>query len=184
MNNTTSAKLNKYAEILAGVMEALHWSAAASMVALGICAAVSWDWLDGIFARINEPSLSTYGFEIVATQGRLESRAVWLFAIAAVVILALMALVCRNVRLILKRSRSASPFQRENVRMLREIGLFFLAIPVVSLAMSVLLRLLLGDAVEAATLDPTHFVMGIFMLCLSLAFDHGAALEADTEGLV
>ena len=184
MKQTTSEKLMRIAEFLAGVMEVLHWMAAAAMAALGVCSLAAWGWLGGILSRVEDLSLSTYGFEISAGEGGLAAKAVLLFAIAAVVILSLMAMIFRNVRLILKRSRGTSPFQQDNVRMLREIGIFFIAIPAVSLTMAVLLRLLLGDTVETATLDPTHFVMGIFMLCLSLAFDRGAALEADTEGLV
>lgn len=184
MKQKTSKTLYRFAEVLAGIMEVLHWIAAVTMIAFGIVAAVAWEQLERVIAQVENPSLSTYGFEIVAREGSLKPMAIWLFAITAVIILSLMAMVCRNVRLILKLSRDGSPFQRDNVRMLREMGFFFLAIPVISLTMGVLLILLLGDTMEGAFLDPTHFVIGVFLLCLSLVFDRGAALEAETEGLV
>ena len=69
--------------------------------------------------------------------------------IGAVIILSLMAMVFRNLYLIIKRSETGTPFQPDNIRMLREIGIFAIAIPIVGLIMSIVCRLVLGvDAVE------------------------------------
>lgn len=62
-----------------------------------------------------------------------------------------MAMVFRNVYLIFRTAKGKTwfakgdtPFQKDIVRMVREIGIFYLAVPIVSLLMSVVAVLVLG----------------------------------------
>ena len=107
-----------------------------------------------------------------------------LFSGGAAVILSLMAMVFRNIYLIMKKSENATPFQKDNVRMVREIGIFLLSVPMVGLIMSIVARLVLGvDNVEASVgLD--SFMVGLVVLCLSQFFAQGMELEADVDGLL
>ncbi|MCI8497508.1 MAG: hypothetical protein HFE85_04585, partial [Clostridiales bacterium] len=99
-------------------------------------------------------------------------------------IFSLMAMVFRNLYLIVKKSEDTTPFQKDNIRMLKEIGIFSIAVPIVGLIMSIIIRLVLGvDTVETSVrLD--GFVMGIIVLCLTQFFAHGAELEKDVDGLL
>ena len=96
----------------------------------------------------------------------------------------LMAMVFRNVYLILRNSENATPFQPDNVRMVREIGIFLIAVPVVGLLVSMAARLVLGvDAVEGSV-NLGSVMVGLVVLCLSRFFARGMELENETEGLL
>ena len=108
----------------------------------------------------------------------------FLFGIGAIMILSFMAMVFRNINLIIKKSEDSTPFQADNIRMLKEIGIYAIAIPVISLIMSVVCRVILGvDAVETSV-NVYGFSMGIIILCLTQFFVYGARLEKDVEGLL
>ena len=148
--------IQKIALVLTKILELLHWVGTASMAALAICSVAAGPWLSGLLERIlpqYRPELNTYGYEMTVTNaaGAVEPRAVLLFGISAVFILSLMAMVFRNVHLILKKSQESTPFQPDNIRMLREIGIFCIVVPVIGLVMSAVSRLVQGlDAVETS----------------------------------
>lgn len=180
-------RFHKATRILAKVVEVGHWIAAVSMA---VIFALSLFMGAGVVRNVSladfGASLSTYGFEIeiINKAGQVDLTALRLFCVAAVVILSLMAMVFRNIFLILKRSEKATPFQKDNVRMVREIGIFLLSVPVAGLIMSGVARLILEvDQVEASVgLD--SFMVGLVVLCLSQFFARGMELEADVDGLL
>lgn len=109
----------------------------------------------------------------------------------AVLILCLMAMVFRNIYLILKTARGqtkfskgATPFQEDVTRMIREIGIFYLAAVVVGLACSVLAVLILGPETTETSLNLSNVMVGLLMLCLSQAFADGTKLRQDVDGLL
>ena len=127
-----------------------------------------------------------YGFEVNASyvDGSIDMTTFLLFEIGAVIILILMAMVFRNVHLIFKKSENGTPFQKDNIRMLKEIGIFSITVPVIGLVMSVIIRLVIGvDAVEI-NINQSGLFMGIIVLCLTQYFIYGAELEKDVDGLL
>ena len=81
-----------------------------------------------------------------------------------------------------KFSEGNTPFQKDIVRMIREIGIFLIASAAVSM-----LTTLIGSIVISSTytvFDIQSAVFGIFMLCLSSWFNYGEKLEKDVDGLV
>ena len=182
-------KLNKVVKIVARVLEVVHWVATGLMVAVAICSASASQYL-GYFIDMNglseESEISVYGFEVglLNSAGEVNTKTLMLFAIGAVIIYALVAMIFRNIYLIIKKSESETPFNNDNIRMLREIGIFSIAIPVIGLIMSTIIRLVVGvDAVEA-DVNLEGFVMGIIVLCLTQFFVYGAELEKDVDGLL
>lgn len=179
-------KLDKATRIVAKIFEVGHWIGAVSMV-VGLVLTV----VMGEGAFFGDPgeagaALTSYGFElqVIDGAGTLNIGAVQVFLVGGAIVMGLMAMVFRNVYLILKSSENATPFQPDNVRMVREIGIFLIAIPVVGLAASVAARLVLGvDAVESSV-DMSSVVVGLVVLCLSHIFARGMELEADVDGLV
>ena len=181
--------IDKLAKVITKILEITHWVGAAIMAAAAVCAAVAPQWLDyfvGIDATEYGADLSTYGFEITApiSNGEVDKTTFILFAIGAIIILTLMAMVFRNLYLIIKKSEGTTPFQKDNVRMLREIGIFCISIPVVGLVMSVIARLVIGHEIAEISNSMDGFIMGIIVLCLTQFFAHGVELEKDVDGLL
>ncbi|MCH5210874.1 MAG: DUF2975 domain-containing protein [Oscillospiraceae bacterium] len=181
--------LNKVVKIVAKVFEIAHWVCACIMVVMAICSSQVAERLSLFFNMSNPERIgeaSVYGFEVdlVNSAGGVNKTSLLLFAIGAVIIYALVAMIFRNIYLIIKRSESETPFNKDNIRMTREIGIFSIAIPVIGLIMSTILRLVVGvDAVETSV-NLSGVIIGIMVLCLTQFFAYGAQLEKDVDGLL
>lgn len=179
--------VNKIAKVIAKVLEIVHWVATGLMAASAICSAAAPQYL-GYFMDMSEleGETSVYGFEVALSNssGEISTATLMLFAIGSVIIFALVAMIFRNIYLIIKKSESGSPFQKDNIRMLKEIGIFSIAIPVIGWIMSTIIRLVVGVDVTETSVDLYGFVMGIIVLCLTQFFVYGSELERDVDGLV
>lgn len=183
-------RIDKLAQVITKIVEVFHWIAAALMLAAGVCAVAAPSYI-GYFVGFDAKeccgaALSLYGFEIHAKviDGNVDMTAFFLFAIGAVLILVLMAMIFRNLSLIIKKSEGTTPFQPVNVRLLREVGYFAIAVPVVAVVMNTIARLVLGaEAVEAAA-GLEGLVIGVVVLCITGFFAHGVEIEKDVDGLL
>ncbi len=182
--------INKVGKIITKIIEVFHWVAVALMMAAGVCSLFAPQWVNkfvGFDAKACcGANLSVYGFEINAplSNGVVDMKAFLMFAIGAVIILALMAMIFRNLHLIFKKSENGTPFQEDNIRMFREIGIFSIAVPVIGLIMSIITRLVLGVEVAELSVNMGGLFMGIVVLCITQYFIHGASLEKDVDGLL
>lgn len=182
--------MNKIAKVVAKVLEVFHWIAVALMTAAAICSKAAPEWVKyfvGFDAKACcGAELSVYGFEVHAAvvDGNVDMTTFLLFGIGAVLILTVMAMVFRNLYLIFKRSENASPFQEDNIRMMKEIGIFSMAVPVIGFAMSIIVRLVIGADAAETSMDQSGIFMGIIVLCLTQYFIYGANLEKDVDGLL
>lgn len=185
--------VNRAAIILTKILEVLHWFTAAVMAVVLIASAASANWLEEILQKGSGTlgdSLATYGFEmnVLYSDGKINMTAILLFSICAVIILSLMAMVFRNVNLILKTtlgktkfSKGQTPFQKDNTRMVREIGIFFISVSIVSFVMSVIARAVLGVDNAEISVDFQNLIIGIIVLCLSQSFAYGNALQDQAD---
>ena len=183
--------VNKIGKTVTKILEIFHWVAALLMVAATVCSAAAPSWINRFVdfdaKECCGANLTVYGFEVNApvTNGNTDMKSFLLFGIGATLILAVMAMVFRNLHLIFKKSENASPFQKDNVRMMKEIGVFSIAVPVIGFIMSTVIRLAMGaDAAAEVGVDLSGIFMGIIVLCLTRYFVHGAQLEEDVDGLV
>ncbi len=185
--------LNKATKILARILEICHWVGAGIMAVLFVCCLVAKDLAVQMIAGDLGEEDVLYGFHFTLTNaaGDLSLPAMAVFAFAGVLLLGLMAMVFRNVYLIIKTSegetwfsQGATPFQPDVVRMLREIGIFTIAVPVVELVMSIAGRIVVGPEFAETSVDLRGFVLGFLVLWLTQAFTYGASLEKDAEGLI
>lgn len=182
--------IGKFAKIVTRILEVFHWVAVGLMTAATVCAAAAPQYI-GYFVDFEAKEccgaeLEVYGFEVNAavTNGTVDMMTFLLFGIGSVVILALMAMVFRNLNLIFKKSEGTTPFQADIIRKMKEIGIFSIAVPVVGLIMSTVVHLAVGvDAVETH-MDMSGILLGIIVLCLTQYFIHGAELETDVDGLL
>lgn len=182
--------INKIATIVTKILEVFHWVGTALMAAATVCALAAPEWV-GYFVGIDAKEccgaeLAIYGFEVNApvVNGTVDMTTLFLFGIGAVIILALMAMVFRNLYRIFKKSENTTPFQKDNIRMLKEIGIFSIAVPVVGFVMSIVTRLVIGVETAEISVSQSGLFMGIIVLCLTQYFIHGAALEQDVDGLL
>ena len=94
------------------------------------------------------------------------------------------AMIFRNLHLIFKKAESSTPFTKDNVRMMREIGIFSIAIPFIGFIVSLITRLVCGIDFVEISLDMGGISMGCIVLCFSQFFAHGVELENDVNGLL
>ena len=119
--------------------------------------------------RTGRLELSVLGFEFsVPTANGIDMRAMLLYFAAAVVLPSLMAMIFRNLYLIIKRSESSTA----------------ISIPLAGLALSTVCRLILGTDTVETSVRLYGFSMGLVILCLTQFFARGVELEQDVEGLV
>jgi hypothetical protein len=183
-------KINNITMVVTKILEIFHWMGTGLATVFFFVSIFARDWFCGILSTgtAEYKSLTTYGFEVIAVNSlnEINMTAVSMFFGVAILILGLMAMVFRNIHLIIKKSKTISPFNKDNIRMLREIGIFSIAIPVLELIMSVVFGLVFGHggAELAATVDLTGIIMGIIVFSLTNIFSYGAKLENDVEGLL
>ena len=175
-------RINKLGTVITKILEVFHWVGTALMAAATVCSVAAPQWVGYFVGYEADAELDVYGFTMEAPA--IDSSAFLLFGICAIVILALMAMVFRNMNLIFKNTEKTSPFHKDNIRMLKEIGIFSIAVPVVGLAMSTIMRLALGVANVEISVDTSGVFWGIIVLCLTQYFVHGAELEKDVDGLL
>ena len=182
--------INKLGKIITKILEVFHWVGAVLMVAATVCSVAAPNWVKyfvGFDAKeCCGANLEVYGFEVNApvVNGNTDMTSFMLFGIGGIIILVVMAMVFRNLHLIFKKSENATPFQKDNIRMMKEIGIFAIAVPVIGLIMSIIVRLVTGVETAEISIDMGGIFMGIIVLCLTQYFVHGADLEKDVDGLL
>lgn len=183
-------RINKLGRIITKILEVFHWVGTGLMAAAAVCALAAPQWV-GYFVDFDAKeccgaNLTVYGFEVNApvTNGNVDMTTFFLFGIGATIILTLMAMVFRNLSLIFKKSENSTPFQKDNIRMMKEIGIFSIAVPVVGFVMSVITRIAVGAEAAEISVSQSGIVMGIIVLCLTQFFVYGAELEKDVDGLL
>lgn len=183
-------KLNNVVKILAKVCEVFLWIGTAVMIGLFVASLAMPDKLAPL---LESGSLTVSGFdmEVLDAQGKAIPKAVTMITLAGMLIMPLSAMICRNINLIFKTaegatsfSKGTTPFQPDNVRMVREIGIFSIAIPVVELIVSTIARIVIGAEIVEASINLNAVFFGLVILCLSQYFSYGVSLQEEVDGLL
>lgn len=183
----TNSALYKTTLVLAKIAEILHWWLAGAMLVGGIIAVVNPTFIMNLAKSTisNYSALSCYGFEIANAGADMLTH----FAFGSAIVLALMAMIFRNVYLILKAAKGktwfakgSTPFQSNIVRMFREIGVFFIAVSAMSLVSGIIAIFTSGELCSG--FNYLSCFIGLVFLCISQFFNYGASLEKDLDGLV
>ena len=185
--------LNTASRIISKIGEVVYWIIAAAMIPCIIATATGKMSLDSaieILSDGNTIDMAASGFSIESTAASISSTELMVFFITLLITAALMAMIFRNVYLTFKtaagktkRSVGATPFQPETVRLVREIGIFAIAIPAIQLIISIIAGIALGGVLEMSV-DLGTVAFGIIILCLSQFFAYGAQLQQEVDGLV
>lgn len=188
-------KLNHVMVIFTKIAEVCYWVVCGFMIVMTAMVASGHSSMLRIVSDIDATTehLDSGSFNIWITdmsQVQAVGRAYIIFFITVLIVSALMAMVFRNVHLSLKTaegrtkfSRGETPFQPDIVRMVREIGIFLIAIPVVEFIMSIIGRIAIGPYAEIST-SFNGVMIGLIVLCLAQFFAYGAQLQEDSDGLV
>lgn len=179
------SKLDKATRVLAKLVEIALWIGTVGML-VGLALVLLFGEKAVVGAAQPGETAAAWGFEIMVADftGTLDLKALMVFLSGGAVLMGLMAMVFRNVYRILKGSEGSTPFTADNVRMVREIGYFLIAVPAAGLVMSIIAQLILGPGVTEVRVNMGELLVGLVVLSLSRIFARGMELEADTEGLV
>lgn len=187
-------KLNKAIIIISKIMEVLFGICV--LVGLGVFIAAFFlkpDFYQNAIDSNEVFEFSSFGFSINLLEMDVRSVKLTLIfsALAMFFLMACLEMIFRNINLIFrtaegltKFSKGKTPFQPDIIRMVKEIGYFCIAIPVIQFIVITIAKIVIGvDAVETSV-EFTTLIIGLVVLCLSQFFSYGLELENDVEGLV
>ena len=182
-----NSKLRNVTAVLAKILEV------AAFFGIAICVILMIGTLtygDTVSESIKKGHLNTdtvvngYSVQIIDEAGNILVGPSVTALIAAAIGCLLMGLIFRNIYLIFKKSNTDSPFSKDNVRLIREIGIFAIAVPIVNVILTIVGRLIMGANSFQASVGLADITYGLVVLCLSQYFTYGAKLEKDVEGLL
>lgn len=186
--------LNKVVTVMAKIAEIVFWIGCGLVFAGLICSLFFGKSIMGLANEFiaENPTVSLQGLEIdLKVVGPYIMTALRILCFSGVITMALHAMIFRNINLIFrtaegktKFAKGASPFQPDIVRMVREIGIFCIAVPVVEFITSIVARIFIPEEFCEMSVSFTGILMGLVVLCLSQYFAYGAQLQKDVEGLV
>lgn len=188
-------KLTKATEILSLVFEFFFLAVAAAYFIATILhfakPATVQNWVTAMAIETNN-ELKSAGFCVqVIRNGEYLRPGVLAILISGILSNLCYTMIFRNVNLILRTmkgktwfAKGETPFQKDITRMVREIGIFLILIPVVQTIISAIFRPVIGMEIAEMSVDMSKIITGIVVLALSEIFAYGENLEKDVEGLV
>ena len=188
-------KLTKATEILSLVFEFFFLAVGAAYFIATILhfakPATVQNWVTAMASETNN-ELKSAGFCVqVILNGEYLRPGVLAILISGILANLCYTMIFRNVNLILRTmkgktwfAKGETPFQKDITRMVREIGIFLILIPVVQTIISAIFRPVIGMEIAEMSVDMSKIITGIVVLSLSEIFAYGENLEKDVEGLV
>ncbi len=192
--------VNKLTMVLAKICEVILWLGVAFAIGFIIVCAINFNMVSETLLKsdfMENGCLTGYGLDINAMNatGEINMSAVIIFFIGAMLSFALMAMVFRNVYLIMKKlsgknktNEIISPFNKDIIRMTKEIGIFTIAIPVMCFILSIIatgISFANGTAAEiSVNIGIESIMVALVSFCLTNVFTYGASLEKDVDGLL
>lgn len=185
--------LNITLSVISKIAEIACWIA---LVAGLICFAASFDSTFSSEIIAEDGALLTgIGFDVnaIGDTGDINHFAISMYFIGVSVVFVLLALIFRNLDIILhiisgryEKAESTSPFQEEVVKRVKKIGILSIAMPVVGFVITTIIyvvSLINGNPVNvSASIDGV--IIGLVCLCLTQIFSYGASLEKEVDGLL
>ena len=183
------SKLRKVTAVLSKIIEVVSWFGAVMMVVAAVALVATRSQImeayeNGIFSADN-----------ISANGTINNSPEWIMDVIGkggapyifiplAVMLVLSALIFRNVYNIFKASNVASPFSEENVKRIRTIGIYAIAMPVCKVIGAIISFLVMRSSDYALSVELSEVVFGLVALCLAQYFAYGAELQKDVDGLL
>ncbi|MBR1572255.1 MAG: DUF2975 domain-containing protein [Lachnospiraceae bacterium] len=175
--------LMKVTTVLAKVFEILLWIGDASMIICLIGSAAYGRAISSfIQTGIDDGTITISGFnaQILSQDGSINMFVLRIVFIAGIVTFGFGAMICRNIYQIFK---SETPFTKDTVRLVREIGIFAISVPAVQIILSIIIGIASHNKVEVSV-DMVTVFMGLVVLSMSQIFQYGVNLQDDVDGLL
>lgn len=186
--------LNKAIIIISKIVEVFCWIGTGFLAVMTAVVAIGREELlrflcsiDGTTAEVDFFDVS---ISIMDENGKQIAAAMIVAFIGALIACVLTAMIFRNLNLIFKTaegktkfSKGATPFQPDNIRMVREIGIFLIAIPIVEVIVSTIAQIIVGTNIDA-DFNMINILMGLVVLALSQYFAYGMELQNEVDGLL
>ena len=182
------ADINKITKVISKVLEIVFIAGAIGMVVMGIVCL----FVDLPEGTITDRSMINNCGMVISAVGLSTDKAAEVLGVGylfSAVIYALLALIFRNVFLIVKTaeggtwfSKGKTPFQEDNVRMVREIGIFSIAIFLVGFVATCVVSFMAEDVETSNNLF--MLIIGVLAICLSKMFEYGKELQEAEDGLI
>lgn len=179
----------KVTEVLSKIFQIICFIGAVGTLIIGIFLFASKDPMNAFDMEdrlINACGMAVYVYE---PDSEVAAHVIGAMNFVYSVLLVLLGMIFRNVSLIAGTakgktwfSKGETPFQEDVVRMVREIGIFLIAIYIVGLIGTLVARLISENVESSNTM--VMLVIGIIVICLSKIFEYGQKLEEDQEGLI
>ncbi len=168
--------INKIATIIFKILQVSHWVATVLMAVATVSSLVApqmvTNFVEFEVKDYSRAELNVYGFEVDAlvTNGDVDMTAFFLFGIGATIVLELMAMIFGKLYLIFKRAENDTPFQKDNIGLMKEIGIFSIAILVVEFIMSIIIRFVISTDIAEASVSIGSIVVCIIVFGLTRYF--------------
>ncbi len=186
-------KLAKAAYVLAKILEiicALATLGYLASFALSLAQAAPASRFAKLLAMQNHGELSVQGFDINILNGEsVVSGMLTAFTLVGTILFAIRTMMFRNVELILKTaagktsfSKGETPFQKDIIRMVREIGILYILIPTVQIAACIICRAFFGE-IEIGV-HAESGIAGFIILSFLHIFSFGETLETEVDRLI
>lgn len=191
-------KLNKVIVVISKVFEISSWIGAAAAIVMCFLIGFRGTTVSKFFVENTGSGIlsemSSGGFTIYPVDNTnldVCYGSLMTFFVSMIFTSAFMAMICRNIFLIFrtaegktKFAEGVTPFQKPVIRMVREIGIFCVSIPVINLIITIIAKAVMGaDAIETSV-EMMVLLFGLVIIALSQFFAYGMELETDVEGLV
>lgn len=189
-----SVFLGRISMILAKLIEVSFWIAAVGLLVAFIMALFFPGQIaNGNLASLSQPQeeLTVLGLSAGMISYDSLAHALCFLCPFGCISASLYAMIFRNIYLILRKvnasdgrafSSDNSPFQPDIIRMVREIGIFSILIPLTTLIGQVILRLFLPES--NGNFDILQLVSGLAILYLSTIFQYGGHLQAEMDEVI
>ena len=183
------SKLRKVTAVLSKLIEVVSWFGAAMMVVAAVLLTVFKSDIMDAYAKgiISTNNISANGTINNSPEWIMEAighgGSVFVF-IPLAIMCVLSALIFRNVYIIFTASNMASPFSMENVKRIRNIGFYTIAIPVCKVIGGLVCFIVMKSGDYSLSVELSEVVFGLVALCLAQYFAYGAELQKDVDGLL
>ncbi len=183
-----NSKLRNVTAVMAKIIEVLGWFGTAC-IAIGSALIVIFN--DEIVESYNSGVMEANNASLNVTGGTTEQFMQMVeegngayFFIPFLVVCVLSTLIFRNIYNIFKKSNTESPFAESNIKRIKNIGIYAIAIPVCKIVLYAIFAALSHSSQFYFSISLSEVVFGLVALCLSQYFAYGAQLENDVEGLL
>ena len=185
--------LNRTLSVISKIAEIAAWiGVVAGLIAFA--GSFNKDVAQEIVAGKSE-MLQSVGFElgVITSTGVINYFALSMYYLGTVIAFVLIALIFRNLDIILytisgryEKAESSSPFQKDVVKRVKNIGILSIAMPVFAFVLTAIVYVvsLINGTPVGVSVSLEGVIIGLVCLCLTQIFSYGAKLEEEVDGLL